>query len=296
MAQHLLEAGYPLTVFSRTLEKCQPLVDLGATLAQSPFEVAENSDVVFTIVGFPRDVRSVILGEDEDGNELPEKGVLHGLREGGIVVDMTTSEPSLAVEIAEKALAKGVLSIDAPVSGGDTGARNGTLSIMTGGSEASFETVRPLFEIMGSNVRLMGGPGSGQHTKMVNQTLIATNMIGVVEGLLYAQRAGLDLDQVIQAVGAGAAGSWSINNLGPRIVVRNFEPGFFIDHFVKDLGIVLQESQRMGLTLPGLELSLSLYKSLQEDGLGLKGTQALMLALEKMNNIQHGEEEEEGKN
>jgi len=188
MCQHLMDAGYSMTVFNRTPEKCQPLVDLGATLADTPQSLAEASDVVFTIVGFPSDVRSVILGDE---------GVLQGLREGGIVVDMTTSEPSLAQEIAEKAQEKGVHSVDAPVSGGDIGARNASLSIMIGGESEIVSSLNPLFDIMGKNIKRMGPPGAGQHTKMVNQTLIATNMIGVVEGLLYAQKAGLDLLETI---------------------------------------------------------------------------------------------------
>ncbi|OQR95129.1 3-hydroxyisobutyrate dehydrogenase [Thraustotheca clavata] len=277
MCQHIMKAGYPVTTFSRTPAKCAPLIDLGARLAASPAEVAKHSDVVFTIVGYPSDVRQVILGEN---------GVLLSLKEGGIIVDMTTSEPTLAKEIFSIAKDKGVSSIDAPVSGGDVGAREGKLSIMAGGESSAIATVMPLFQTMGQNIRHMGGAGAGQHTKMVNQILIATNMIGMVEGLLYAHKAGLDLNEAIAAVGAGAAGSWSINNLGPRIARRDFNPGFMVEHFIKDLGIALKESQAMGLSLPGLALANQLYLAVmaQENG-GKLGTHALMLAFEQLNNI-----------
>jgi len=274
MCGHLINAGYKATVYNRTASKCDALVEKGARLASSPREVAAAADIVFTIVGYPSDVREVIMGE---------QGVLNGLRPGGVVVDMTTSEPSLAVEIAKAAEAKGAHALDAPVSGGDVGAREARLSIMCGGERAAFDRVRPLLDLMGTNVRHLGPAGSGQHTKMTNQILIATNMIGVVEGLLYAQRAGLDLTETIAAVGAGAAGSWSINNLGPRIVARNFEPGFFVDHFVKDMGIALDEARRMKLSLPGLALAHQLYVALQAQGEGRRGTQALALALERLN-------------
>ncbi|EQC26102.1 3-hydroxyisobutyrate dehydrogenase, variant [Saprolegnia diclina VS20] len=234
MCQHILNAGYPVTTFSRTRSKCAPLVALGAKLADSPAAVAKQSDVLFTIVGYPSDVRQVLLGEH---------GALSTMQPGGILVDMTTSEPTLAKEIYAAAKAKGVASIDAPVSGGDVGAREAKLSIMAGGDAAAMEKVLPIFQVMGQNIRHMGGAGAGQHTKMVNQILIATNMIGMVEGLLYAHKAGLDLNEAIAAVGAGAAGSWSINNLGPRIARRDFNPGFMVEHFLKDLGIALKESQ-----------------------------------------------------
>lgn len=276
MCSHLIKAGYETTIFSRTASKCAPLVDLGATLVDSPKAVAERSDVVFSIVGLPSDVRSVILGEE---------GIVSNLRSGGIVVDMTTSEPSLAEEIAKQASSVGIGSIDAPVSGGDIGAKNATLSVMIGGEDAVVKKVMPLFELMGKNLRHAGGPGRGQHTKMVNQILISTNMIGMVEGLLYAQKAGLDLDDTILAVGAGAAGSWSINNLGPRIAKGNFDPGFFVEHFLKDLGIALEESKKMGLSLPGLALAHQLYLAVQAQGHGRLGTHALYLALAKLNGM-----------
>ncbi|CAK4768106.1 hypothetical protein LEN26_000546 [Aphanomyces euteiches] len=278
MCGHILNGGFPVTMFSRTPSKCQSLVDNGARLAASPAEVALHSDVLFTIVGYPHDVRQVILGE---------QGVLSQMQPGGIIVDMTTSEPSLAKEIFHQAKLQGVSSIDAPVSGGDIGAREARLSIMAGGEPEAIDRVMPLFKLLGTNIRHMGGPGAGQHTKMVNQILIATNMIGVVEGLLYAYKSGLDLHETIAAVGAGAAGSWSIKNLGPRIANRDFDPGFMVEHFIKDLGIALKESQAMGLSLPGLALANQFYLAVQALPNGPKlGTQALMLAFEKMNSIQ----------
>eukprot|EP01116_Phalansterium_solitarium_P016132 TRINITY_DN3678_c0_g1_i2.p1 TRINITY_DN3678_c0_g1~~TRINITY_DN3678_c0_g1_i2.p1 ORF type:complete len:312 (-),score=41.39 TRINITY_DN3678_c0_g1_i2:171-1106(-) len=261
-----------------------PLLAKGAKLAASPYDLGLNSDVVFSIVGYPKDVRGVILGDES------QRGVLAGLAEGqraqaGVIVDMTTSEPSLATEIYEAARTAGVHAIDAPVSGGDVGAREARLSIMLGGERAVVDALAPLFAPMGKT-RYTGPPGSGQHTKMVNQILISTTMIGVVEGLLYGYRAGLDLNEVIAAVGAGAAGSWSINNYGPRIVARNFDPGFFVDHFVKDMEIALNEARQMNLKLPGLELALALYRELQAQGHGRKGTHSLMLALEKLNGVE----------
>src|SRR5262249_44246018 len=276
MCQHLMTAGHAATVFNRSREKAQPLVDAGAAWADSPRAVAEHSDVVFAIVGFPRDVREVFLGECS---------ALAGARVGTVLVDMTTSEPQLAREIAETAAARGCVALDAPVSGGDVGAKSATLSIMVGGDAAAFERVRPLLEKLGKIVVLQGGPGAGQHTKMVNQILIATNMIGVCEALLYARCAGLDPRAVLQSVGGGAAASWSLSNLAPRILDRNFEPGFFVEHFIKDLGIALEEARRMQLALPGLALAEQLYLSVQANGLGKKGTHALMLALEKMSNV-----------
>lgn len=270
MCGHLLRAGFTATVFNRSREKAEPLLAAGAAWAESPRAVAEAADVVFTIVSFPRDVRAVILGGD---------GVLAGCRPGSIIVDMTTSEPSLAQEIARQAEARGVHAIDAPVSGGDIGAREARLSIMVGGAREAVEAVMPCFQAMGKTVVHQGGPGAGQHTKMVNQILIATNMIGVCEALLYAYRAGLDLERVMQSVASGAAGSWSLANLGPRIIQNNFDPGFFVEHFIKDMGIALAEARRMGLALPGLALAEQLYQAVKAQGHGRLGTHALMLAL-----------------
>jgi 3-hydroxyisobutyrate dehydrogenase len=277
MAGHILAGGYSLSVYNRTASKCAPLVEKGAKLCNTPRDVAAQSDVVLSIVGYPSDVRSVLLDK--------ETGVLAGLRPGGIVVDLTTSEPALAEEVAREAAAKGIASVDAPVSGGDIGARNATLSIMCGGEKATIDALQPLFSLMGKNVKHMGPAGMGQHTKMVNQILIANNMIGVCEGLLYAYKAGLDPLKVIEAVGAGAAGSFSINVLGPRIAKRDFAPGFFVEHFIKDLGICLSEAKRMGIALPGLALANQLYVALQAQGHGRSGTQALITALETLNGI-----------
>jgi 3-hydroxyisobutyrate dehydrogenase len=276
MCQHLMTKSYQATVYNRSKEKTQPLVEAGAVSAESPKAVAERSDVTFAIVGFPKDVREVFLGP---------QGALAGSKPGAILVDMTTSEPSLAIEIYQAAKAKGVGSVDAPVSGGDVGARNAALSIMVGGDKDVVEAVRPLFECMGKTVVHQGPPGAGQHTKMVNQILIASNMIGVCEALLYGYKAGLDLKTVLQSVGAGGAASWSLNNLGPRIIDRNFEPGFFVEHFIKDMGIALDEAKRMGLSLPGLALANQLYLAVKAQGYGRKGTHALMLALEQLSNV-----------
>lgn len=276
MCGHLVAKGFQATVFNRTKAKAQKLLDQGAKWAETPKAVAEASDVVFTMVGYPADVREVILGRD---------GVLGGLRPGGILVDMTTSQPTLAVEIAEAAAAKGAQAIDAPVSGGDVGAREARLSIMVGGDAAAVEAVMPCFEAMGKTIVHQGGPGAGQHTKMVNQVVIASTMVGVCEGLLYGYRAGLDLPTVLRSIASGAAGSWSLSNLAPRILDNRFEPGFFVEHFVKDMGIALEESKRMGLALPGLALAHQLYLSLVALGHARDGTHALELALAAMSGI-----------
>ena len=276
MCGHLISRGFKVTVYNRTRSKAAALLDKGARWADSPRAVAEASDVIFSIVGFPTDVRSVTLGPD---------GALAGSKSGNILVDMTTSEPSLAVEIAERAKEKGVHSVDAPVSGGDIGAREARLSIMIGGDRAVVESLQPCWEAMGKTIVYQGGPGAGQHTKMANQILIATNMIGVCEALLYGFKAGLDLPTVLQSVGPGAAGSWSLSNLAPRIIANNFDPGFFVEHFIKDMGIALAESKRMGLSMPGLALAHQLYIALQAQGHGRDGTHALELALASMSGI-----------
>ena len=276
MCQHIMSKGFPAVVFNRSKEKAQPLLEAGASWADSPKALASQTDVVFAIVGFPKDVRDVFLGAN---------GALAGARPGTVFVDMTTSEPSLAQEIYTAAKAKQVASLDAPVSGGDVGARNAALSIMIGGDSEVIEAVRPLLECMGKTLVHQGPAGAGQHTKMVNQILIATNMIGVCEALLYGFKAGLDLKTVLQSVGGGAAASWSLNNLGPRIIDRNFEPGFFVEHFIKDMGIALDEAKRLGLVLPGLALANQLYLAVQAQGYGKKGTHALMLALQQLANV-----------
>lgn len=276
MAAHLIDAGFSMTVYSRTRAKAEPLLDKGAAWADSPASVAEASDVVFAIVGFPQDVREVFLGE---------AGALQGSSPGAVLVDMTTSRPSLAVEIYQRAKQRDVASVDAPVSGGDVGAREARLSIMIGGDREVVEALQPCWQAMGKTIVYQGGPGSGQHTKMVNQTLIATNMIGVCEALLYAYRAGLDLETVMQSVASGAAGSWSLSNLGPRIIADNFDPGFFVEHFIKDMGIALQEAHQMNLSLPGLALAHELYTALKAQGHGRDGTHALQLALARLSGI-----------
>jgi 3-hydroxyisobutyrate dehydrogenase len=276
MCGHLIDAGYDVLVYNRTKEKAVDLINNGATWCSNTMKVAQNSDIVFTIVGFPKDVEEVYLSE---------KGILKNIREGAIVVDMTTSEPSLAIKIYEEAKKKHVSSIDAPVSGGDVGAKNATLAIMTGGDKEAYDKVFPLFELMGKNIAYMGKAGAGQHTKMSNQILIASTMIGVVESLLYAYKAGNDLNEVINVIGKGAAGCWSINNLGPRIVDGNFDPGFFIKHFIKDMGIALKEAKEMNLALPGLALAYQFYISATALGLENLGTQGLYKVLAKMNGI-----------
>lgn len=273
MAGHLLEAGFELTVFSRTKEKSSGLLESGASWAATPAAVARASDVLFLMVGFPSDVREIAFGE---------RGVLSELASGSILVDMTTSEPSLAVEMAAQAKALGIASLDAPVSGGDVGARNAALSIMVGGEKEAFDCLEPCWQAMGKTVVYQGGPGTGQHTKMVNQTLVAAGMVGVCEALLYAHGAGLNIEKTLQSVSSGAAGSWALSNLAPRIVRNDFEPGFYVEHFIKDMGIALAEARSRGLKLPGLALAEELYRSLQEQGHGGKGTQALQLALAKM--------------
>lgn len=276
MCGHLLAAGYRVTVYSRTKERAQTLLERGATWAESPAEVARASDVVFTIVGYPRDVREVYLGSD---------GLVASGKPGDILVDMTTSQPSLAVEIAQQASERGIAAIDAPVSGGDIGAREARLSIMIGGAEEPVSRLRPLFELMGKTIERQGEAGAGQHTKMVNQTLIASGMVGVCEALLYAYRAGLDIEQVLKSVSSGAAGSWSLSNLAPRMVQGDFAPGFYVEHFIKDMGIVLEEASRMQLSLPGISLAKQLYEDLRAQGHEKSGTQALILALAKLSDV-----------
>jgi 3-hydroxyisobutyrate dehydrogenase len=277
MCAHILNAGYQIYVYNRTKEKAKELIDLGAVWCLNPRVVAEKCDVVFTIVGFPNDVEEVYLGEN---------GILKSIKSGSIIVDMTTSEPSLAQKIYNEAKKLGVSSLDAPVSGGDVGAKNGKLAIMIGGDKETYEKVLPFFELMGENISYMGKEGAGQHTKMSNQILIASTMIGTIESLLYAFKAGNDLNEVIQVIGKGAAGCWSINNLGPRIAKGNFEPGFFIKHFVKDMGIALKEARIMNLALPGLALAYQFYMYAMALGLENMGSQGLYKILAKMNGIE----------
>ena len=276
MCGHLLAKGFSVTIYNRSRGRAEALLAKGARWADSPKAVAEASDVVFTIVGYPSDVRQVVLGP---------QGTLAGSKPGNILVDMTTSEPALAEEIAAEAKKCGVYSVDAPVSGGDIGAREARLSIMIGGDREVVDALSPCWEAMGKTIVHQGPPGAGQHTKMVNQILIATNMIGVCEALLYGYRAGLDLKTVLQSVSSGAAGSWSLLNLGPRIIDNNFDPGFFVEHFIKDMGIALNEARRMNLSLPGLALANQLYIALAAQGHHRDGTQALHLALASLSGI-----------
>ena len=276
MCGHLLNKGHAVTVFNRTKAKVQPLLDKGATWVDSPRAVAERSDIVFTMVGFPQEVRDVYLGAN---------GVLAGVGQGAVLVDMTTTAPSLAQEIYTAAKAKGAQAIDAPVSGGDVGARNATLSIMVGGDKAVVEEALSLLQVLGKTIVHQGGAGAGQHAKLCNQIVIAGTMIGVCESLLYGYKAGLNLDTLLQSIRGGSAACWSLDNLAPRILKNNFDPGFFVDHFVKDMGLALEEARRMELKLPGLELAHSLYRHVQALGYGRKGTHALMLALAEMSNV-----------
>ncbi len=277
MCGHLLARGFAATVHNRTRSKAEPLLARGAAWADDPQAVAEAADVIFTMVGYPGEVRAAVLGP---------RGALAGCRPGAILVDMSTSQPSLAAEIAAAASKRGVHSVDAPVSGGDVGAREARLSIMAGGQREVIEALAPCWQAMGKTVVHQGGPGAGQHAKMVNQVLIAANMIGVCEGLLYAYKAGLDLEKVMQSVASGAAGSWSLSNLGPRMMAGDFAPGFFVEHFIKDMGIALEEARRMGLALPGLALAEQLYVALQATGHGRDGTQALVLAIARMSGVE----------
>jgi 3-hydroxyisobutyrate dehydrogenase len=274
MAGHLQAAGHDLFVFNRTREKAEQLLSKGAQWCDTPAEVTFNSEIVFTMVGFPRDVEEVYLGEN---------GILTAAGPCRIVVDMTTSKPGLARNIAEIALERGIGGLDAPVSGGDIGAREATLAIMVGGHKNAFDEAYPLFQIMGDTISFMGKPGAGQHTKMCNQILIAGTIIGVCESLLYASKTGLDEESVIDIIGKGAASSWSINNLGRRIALGNYDPGFFVEHFIKDMGIALQEAAALDLALPGLALVHQLYVAAKAQGHGRSGTQALMIALRTLN-------------
>ncbi|MEX0769778.1 MAG: NAD(P)-dependent oxidoreductase [Balneolaceae bacterium] len=276
MCEHVIRAGYKVNVFNRTPSKADGLLEAGANWCDSPGEVARQSHYIFTIVGYPRDVEELMLGED---------GLISNAQNGSYIIDMTTSTPALAEQVHNIAAKKKIRTLDAPVSGGDVGAREGTLAIMAGGKREDFDHMKPFFELMGKNIAYMGGPGKGQHTKMSNQILIAGTMIGVVESLLYARKAGMDLEEVIAVIGKGAASSWSINNLGTRIAQDNYDPGFFIKHFVKDMRIALEEARRMELSLPGLALVEQFYTSAMALGYENLGTQGLYKVLESMNGM-----------
>jgi len=266
MAGHLMDAGYQVLVYNRTKSRAEDLLKKGALWKDTPKELAAASDVVITMIGFPKDVEEVYLGED---------GLINHARPGTVLIDMTTSTPTLARRIAEEGEKKGIYVLDAPVSGGDIGAKNATLAIMVGGKEEVFQAVRPILEVMGNNIIRQGEAGAGQHTKMCNQIVIASTMMGVCEAMVYAEKAGLDPERVLQSISTGAAGSWSLSNLAPRMIKGDFAPGFYIKHFVKDMGIALSEGESMGFHAPGLELAKSLYDQLIELGEGDSGTQAL---------------------
>lgn len=266
MAGHILDAGYPLNVYTRTKDKASDLIEKGAVWSDTVANLAKASDIIISIVGYPSDVKEIYLG--------PE-GILENAASGTLAIDMTTSDPKLAETLWQSGQEKGVGVLDAPVSGGDLGARNATLSIMVGGKEDDFNAALPVFEIMGKNIVFQGAAGAGQHTKMANQIAIAAGMVSVCESLAYAKRSGLDPETVLKSIGQGAAGSWSLNNLGPRIINEDDQPGFFIKHFIKDMGIALESAKSMDLDTPGLDLAFSLYKKMESQGFEENGTQAL---------------------
>lgn len=266
MARHLRAAGHPLSVYNRTRARADEIVALGAAWQASPAAVAGAADVVITMVGYPHDVEEVYFGQN---------GLLAGAREDSLLIDMTTSTPSLAQRIYDSARQRGIAALDAPVSGGDIGAREARLTVMVGGDEAAFTRARPVFEKIGRTIALMGNAGAGQHTKMCNQIAIAAGMLGVCEALAYAEGAGIDQTRMIETISTGAAASWSLGNYGPRIIAGDFQPGFYVKHFIKDMEIALVAAGEMGLKTPGLELALRLYRQLAADGHGDAGTQAL---------------------
>ena len=272
MAGHLLKAGYKTLIYNRTPERAKELIEQGAILAETVAELAAESNIIITMVGYPHDVKEVYLSH---------AGILNHAKPGTYVIDMTTSSPLLAQKIYATAKEKQIHALDAPVSGGDIGARNAQLAIMVGGDATDFNAIKPVFEIMGKNIVLQGPAGSGQHTKMCNQIAIATNMIGVCEAIVYAKNAGLDPSTVLQSIETGAAGSWSLSNLAPRIINGDFEPGFYIKHFIKDMGIALEAAKEMNMWTPGLSLAKSLYDELANQGIENKGTQALYKLLEQ---------------
>lgn len=267
IVKHLLNAGYSVNVYNRTKSKTDELVSLGATWYDTPKEVTTNSDVVFSMVGYPKDVEEIYYGND---------GIFSGDVEGKILIDMTTSTPSLAKKIEQTAEEKGAYSLDAPVSGGDLGAKNGTLTTMVGGKKDVYDKVEAILNVFSSKVNLQGEAGSGQHTKMANQIMIAGTMTGMTELLVYAKSAGLDLDKVLDTVGGGSAANWSLTNYAPRILKNDFTPGFFVKHFLKDLNIALEEAEKMSLDLPATKEARNLYQALVDKGFENDGTQALI--------------------
>lgn len=266
MAMNLIKEGYPVYVYSRTKEKANDLIENGAVWADSPKAIASQANVIITIIGYPKDVEEVYLGED---------GLIPNGKENTYLIDMTTSTPSLAIKLYDLAKEKNIHVLDAPVSGGDIGARDAKLSIMVGGDQADFEAVLPILSVLGTNIVYQGKAGSGQHTKMCNQIVIASNMIGISEAVVYAIKSGLDPENVLKSITSGAAGSWGLSNLAPKMIHEDLEPGFYIKHLIKDINIAIEEAGKMGMETPGLSLSKSLYNKLAENGLENKGTQAL---------------------
>ncbi|REK76600.1 NAD(P)-dependent oxidoreductase [Paenibacillus paeoniae] len=269
MASHVQQGGYEVHIYTRTKEKALPLIEQGLIWQDTPGDMARICDVIITMVGYPSDVEELYLGPS---------GLIDSARSGTTFIDMTTSSPALAKRIYDAAIARGMHALDAPVSGGDIGARNAALTIMAGGDREAYETVLPILSRMGKQMLLQGAAGAGQHTKMANQIAIASTMIGVCEALIYAKNAGLDPELVLQSISAGSAGSWSLSNLAPRIIAGNFEPGFYVKHFIKDMGIALDAAAEMKLELPGLALARELYQRIADAGLGDKGTHALYKA------------------
>ncbi len=267
MARHLISAEYSVSIYNRTKEKSEGLLKDGADWCDSVADVARCSDVVISMVGFPADVEEIYFGSD---------GILENASPSTVTIDMTTSAPALAKRIHFEGMKKGVQALDAPVSGGDRGAREGALSIMVGGDKEAFERVLPLLKLMGKNIVYQGPAGSGQHTKMCNQIAIASNMIGVCEALAYAKRSGLDPRTVLKSIESGAAGSWSLSNLGPRMIEGDYAPGFYVKHFIKDMRIAAESADMLDFQTPGLDLALQLYERLALEGGADKGTQALM--------------------
>jgi 3-hydroxyisobutyrate dehydrogenase len=274
MAEHVLKAGHTLSVNNIPKDRTDPLVQQGASFRSVP-DLAKSSDVIFTMVGFPHELESLYFGND---------GLFAHARPGTLLVDHTTSSPSLSVRIHEEASKKGLGAIDAPVSGGDQGARLGKLAIMVGGDQSSFERAKPIMEKYGAAVRLMGGPGVGQHTKLTNQIVLTGNLIGMVEGFLYARKAGLDIEQMIELIGTGAAGSNYFKAVAPKIMNRDHSPGFYVQHLVKDLGLALDECKRMGIILPGTSMANQFYLSMMAHGEEKLGVHALIKVLERLNN------------
>lgn len=267
MALNLMKAGYPVSIYTRTKEKAKELIQKGAIWTDTVADIAAKTDVIITIVGYPSDVEEVYFGAN---------GIIENAKPGAYIIDMTTSKPMLAIEIYQRAKEKNIFALDAPVSGGDIGAKSGTLAIMVGGEKEAFENVLPIFHVMGSNIILQGPAGAGQHTKLSNQIAIASNMVGVCEAIVYAKKAGLDPSRVLESITTGAAGSFSLSKLAPRMISGDFAPGFYVKHFIKDMTIAIESAEELGLSTPGLSLSLKLYQELADKGEADSGTQALI--------------------